>query len=95
MKIFEDSIVFKLLLLSISYFSVSTEIRLNLSDTHNQYYSQLERENGCQFIEAEIYHLLSIIVITAFLPFEVLYARHVVNSYTNYFNSGLVEYNTV
>lgn len=42
-KDFEDSIVFRLLLLSISYFSVSTEIRLNLADAHNQYYSQLER----------------------------------------------------
>jgi|JI9StandDraft_1071089.scaffolds.fasta_scaffold1619324_2 hypothetical protein len=49
-KDFEDSIVFRLLLLSISYFSVSTEIRLNLADAHNQYYSQLERENGSQFI---------------------------------------------
>lgn len=94
-KDFEDSIVFQLLLLSISFFSVSTEIRLNLADTRNQYYSQLERENGSQFIEAEIYHLLSIIVITSFLPFEILYIRHVINSYTNYFNSGLVEYNTV
>lgn len=47
---FEGSIVYKLLLLSISYFSLSTEMRLNVSET--QYYSQIEKESGFHYKEA-------------------------------------------
>ena len=42
-----------------------------------------------------MYHLLAIIVITAFLPFDILYLKHLLSSYSNYFNSGLLDYKTV
>jgi hypothetical protein len=46
-------------------------------------------------LEAEIYHLLAIITITAFIPVDILYVKHLLSSYASYFNSGLMDYKTV
>ncbi len=42
-----------------------------------------------------MYHLLAIIVLAGLIDFDILYLKHVLNSYTNYFNSALIEYKTV
>ena len=85
--------MFKILMLSIALFSTATELRLNSVD--HQCFSQLDKEVGSPFLEAEMYHLLAIIAVAALVPMDILYLSHVINSYTNYFNSGLVDYKTV
>ena len=38
---------------------------------------------------------MAIILITGLFSFEILYIKHVLASYTSYFNAGLLEYKTV
>lgn len=70
-----------MLLLALGYFTISTELRL---------IGGKKKESGVELRESEIYHLLSIIIAAACIPFDILYMKHVLSSYFNHYGQDLM-----
>lgn len=77
----------KILLMALGYFTISTELRLIA--TKKTKLKEGERASSAEFKESEIYHLLSIIIAAACIPFEILYMKHVLSSYANHYGADL------
>jgi hypothetical protein len=78
----------KVLLIALGYFTISTELRLIASKKVGK--KEGEKSNSTEFKESEIYHLLSIIIAAACIPFEILYMKHVLSSYGNHYGGDLL-----
>ena len=74
-------------MLALGYFTISTELRLIA--TKKAKLKEGERASTAEFRESEIYHLLSIIIAAACIPFEILYMKHVLSSYANHYGGDL------
>lgn len=75
------SVLEKVLLMALGYFTISTELRLIAGKSKGKGSAELK--------ESEIYHLLSIIIAATCIPFEILYMKHVLSSYANHYGTDL------
>lgn len=82
-----ESIIRKVLLFAISYFTVATEIRLNEVDKFQN--NEEEKRRSEDFQRSELYHLTSIKIFASFVPYESMFIKHVLHSYSNHYKPEL------
>ena len=70
------------LLLSTGYFTLATELRLQAA---KEEIVEGERFQNKLYKESEVYHLISIIIISVYVPIQILYLKQLVTSYENYY----------
>ena len=78
-----DSIIKKILLFAISYFTVATEIRLIEVDKYPN--NEEEKRKSEEFQRSELFHLTSIKIFCTYVPYESMFVRHVLHSYNNHY----------
>ena len=75
----------KILILSIAYFTTATELRLA---SHEKYRTNMEQwKISPEYKESQIYHLFSLMIVFAYVPFEMHFISHIINSYYKNYNS--------
>lgn len=83
------TILEKILLMALGYFTISTELRLIAAKKGAR--REGEKTPSAELRESEIYHLLSIIIAATCIPFEILYMKHVLSSYANHYGTDLTD----
>ena len=73
--------------MALGYFTISTELRLIATKKYGK--REQDKINSQEYKESELYHLLSIIIASACIPFEILYIKHVLSSYSNHYGNDL------
>ena len=71
-------------LVSMSYFTIATELRLLACKDEVE-----GKEESQERIESECYHLLAIVVMLHFVPFDLLYLQHILASYETHYQHPL------
>lgn len=51
--------------------------------------SEENRIESIEFKESQIYHLVSLILTCIYIPFDMMYVRHILSSFTNHYNIDL------
>lgn len=83
----QDSIIKKVLLFAISYFTVATEIRLIEVDKYPN--NEEEKRKSEEFQRSELFHLTSIKIFCTYVPYESVFIKHVLHSYSNHYKPEL------
>lgn len=78
------SLVKKVLLFTINFFSIATEIRL--IDAHN-HLTQEEKMKSVEFKRSELYHLTAIKVFCTYIPYDSVLVKHIQTSYNNHYKN--------
>lgn len=79
----------------ISYFTLSTELRLqSFSAIRMNYKSDIAKlkadfERSDSSIQAEIYHLIGLSIYFIYVPFRLNFLEHVINSYMNHYSGEI------
>lgn len=74
----------KAILLSMGYFTMATELRLLFREGEEE-----EGEGEWKWDESECYHLLAIIAVVHFVPFDLAYLQSILQSYTTHYQRQL------
>jgi hypothetical protein len=82
-----EAVIRKVLLFAISYFTVATEIRLIEVDKYPN--NEEEKRKSEEFQKSELYHLTSIKIFATFVPYESMFIKHVLHSYSNHYKPDL------
>ena len=70
------------IMLSTSYFILATELRLQAA---KEELKEGERFKNKNYKESEVYHLIAIIIMAVYVPTDMMYLKHMVTSYENYY----------
>lgn len=81
------SILQLVLILCVGYFTIATELRL--IGTEKMKGSKVEKGAVKEHRESEIYHLITLIITSVYVPFDMLLMRHIVTSFNNHYNNDL------
>ena len=76
------SLIHKVLLLAINFFSIATEIRLMDSLKHP---SAEEKAKSCEFKRSDLYHLTAIKILCTYVPYDSILIKHIQSSYLNHY----------
>lgn len=79
--------IYKALYISIAHFTMATELRLIAA---NQYPTDLTvRKKSTEFKSSQLHHLISIITVALYVPYETVYFDHILNSHKNHYQTDL------
>lgn len=74
-------------MLCVGYFTIATELRLIGSEKMKG--SKVDKSGIKEHKESEIYHLITLIITSVYVPFDMLLMRHIVTSFNNHYNNDL------
>lgn len=83
----------KMILLSTCFFSKATELRLKSVEIYKK--NMEERKFSREYKLSVNYHLLAVIMVALFVPYQVKYLNEILLSYEKHYGVSLVEYKTV
>jgi hypothetical protein len=79
--------IFKALYISIAHFTMATELRLI---ANGQYGSENpEKKGSTEFKSSQLHHLIAVITVALYVPYETVYLDHILNSYKNHYQVDL------
>jgi len=64
---------------------MATELRLLASDHH----TDNSRKNSTELKCSQLHHLIAIITVTLYVPYQTIYLDHILNSYKNHYQVDL------
>ena len=81
--------LYKALYISIAHFTMATELRL----INNTRYSpmQASRRDSAEFKASQLHHLISVITVALYVPYETVYFEHILSSYRNHYAIDLAQ----
>jgi hypothetical protein len=83
----------KIILLSTCFFSRATELRLKSIEMFKK--NPEERKFSREYKLSINFHLLAIIVVASFIPYNLRYLTEILLSYQKHYSTNLLEYKTV
>lgn len=79
--------IFKALYISIAHFTMATELRLIANARHGV--DNPERKTSTEFKSSQLHHLIAVITVALYVPYETVYLDHILNSYKNHYQVDL------
>jgi hypothetical protein len=74
--------------ISISFFTMATELRLLAVKFAG---SKEDARDLSEYRESQCYHLIAIILVLYYLPFEILYLKHILTSFKTHYEIDIEE----
>lgn len=80
-----EKVLERVVVMSMSYFTMATELRLLAMRLGGK-----EQARGLsEFRESQCYHLIAIVLLLFYLPFDLLYLSHILTSFQNHYDIDL------
>lgn len=78
------------LLLTVGYFTIATELRLISAEKYRNCEEKQKKSN--EYIESQIYHIIALIITSIYVPYDMIYMRHLFTSFSNHYQGHLNEW---
>jgi len=66
---------------------MATELRLIASNLYSN--DQHSKKNSTEFKSSQLHHLVAIITVALYVPYETVYFEHILNSHKNHYQTDL------
>lgn len=79
--------IYKALYISIAHFTMATELRLIAAGLYPQ--DPQAKRTSTEFKSSQLHHLVAIITVALYVPYETIYFEHILNSHKNHYQTDL------
>lgn len=81
--------IFKALYISIAHFTMATELRLIANARYGA--ENADKRGSTEFKSSQLHHLIAVITVALYVPYETVYLEHILNSYKNHYQIDLTQ----